>query len=113
MSLDTNCVTLCGVLGGPPERKATNGGGITTFRVAVHKGDRTTWVRCACGGKVGEAMLGAKLSAGDRVALVGEISVREVQGKEHVGVWAFSVGWQPAVRPQAPEPGTDADDSPF
>jgi single-strand DNA-binding protein len=81
------CGTATGNLGKPAELRQTSGGPVLSFSVASNtkvKGEKvTTWVRCSLFGKRGEA-LAQYLTQGTKVAVFGELSQREYNGKTYL-----------------------------
>lgn len=78
-------ITLAGRIGGDAKRGETRGGDtVANFNVAVDSRNGreklTTWWRCALWGKRAEA-LGQYLTKGTAVALTGEFSLSEYEGK--------------------------------
>ena len=75
---------LAGNLGRDAETRTTQGGAVCSFSVAVEqrkgKEKHTTWVRCSLWGKRGEA-IAQYLTKGTRVAVAGELSLHEYNGK--------------------------------
>ena len=75
---------IAGNLGRDAEIKNTSGGSLLSFSVAVTqriKNEKiTTWVRCAMFGKRGEALY-PFLTKGSRVAVAGELTLHEYNGK--------------------------------
>ena len=75
---------FAGNLGRDAEIRTTQGGGVCSFSVAVEqrkgKEKTTTWVRCSLWGKRGE-VVAQYLTKGTRVAVTGELSLHEYQGK--------------------------------
>lgn len=75
---------IAGNLGKDAETRSTQSGAVCSFYVAVEQRvkseKKTTWVRCSLWGKRGEA-LAQYLRKGSRVAVVGELSLHEYEGK--------------------------------
>ena len=79
---------VTGFLGGDAEIKQVNGEAVCSFSVASGKkgkggAETTTWVRCSLWGKRGPA-LAQYLTKGQKVAVAGELSTREHNGKVYV-----------------------------
>lgn len=76
---------VTGNLGRDAEVKDTRVGKVCSFSVASNKGrdSDTTWVRCSLFGKRGES-LAQYLSKGTKVAVAGELSTHEYQGKTYL-----------------------------
>lgn len=134
---------VTGNLGRDAELRHTGKDPVCSFSVASarkQKGEeQTTWVRCSLWGRRGEALM-QYLTKGTKVAVSGELSTREHNGKTYVEVRVNEIdlmgggkGDRPSRReepeedydPTAPKPGTfsaadvglmsppDADDVPF
>jgi single-strand DNA-binding protein len=88
-------ITIAGNLGRDAETRRTQGGdAVTSFSVAVEdrqgKEKRTIWFDVSIWGKRGEA-LASYLTKGTRVAVAGDLSTREHEGKTYLSVRADQV----------------------
>lgn len=129
-----NVLTFTGNLGRDAEVRQAGGSTVCNFNVAVKSGygDRqeTIWVRCALWGKRAESRLVQYLTKGQMVAVSGELSTREHEGKTYLECRVSEVtlcggkdsgNYQapaPAQQRQAPAPSQAAaqyedDDIPF
>lgn len=85
---------------------------VCSFSVASSRknkgGEQTTWVRCSLWGKRGEA-LAKYLTKGSKVAVSGELSTREYEGKTYVELRVSEVELMGGNKPAA---GRQADPSP-
>ena len=100
-------LTIAGNIGKDAEtRRTPNGDAVTSFNVAVGEqkgGDkRTLWFDCSLWGKRGES-LAPYLVKGGKVAVSGEMSIREHDGKTYLTLRAEQVtllggGQDPADR---------------
>ena len=102
---------IAGNLGRDAEIRATQGGAVLSFSVAVEQRvkqeKKTTWVRCSMFGKRGEA-LAQYLTKGTRVAVAGELSLHEYNGKTSLDMRVSEVtmlGGGQRNEPPAPRPG--------
>lgn len=79
--------TVTGRLGKDAEIRSTQGGSVLKFSIASGKksrdGETTTWVECSLWGKRGEALV-PYLTKGTAVACVGELSMRDHNGKTYI-----------------------------
>ena len=126
-----NVFCLTGNLGGDVKVNSTGGSTVANFSVAVKSGfgdkAQTMWIACALWGKQAESKLIDYLTKGQQVAITGELSTREHDGKTYLQVRVSTIhlvggksegGQQQAPRPQqqspqsqqAPQPATDFDD---
>ena len=115
--------TVTGRLGRDSEIKSTQAGAVLKFSVASGKktrdGETTTWVDCSLWGRRGEALV-THLIKGTAVAVVGELSTREHNGKTYVDLKVSeldfmggkSPGSQSRSEPRA-SPAADEGDPPF
>jgi single-strand DNA-binding protein len=75
---------IAGNLGKDAELRTTQSGAVCSFSVAVEqrlKGEKkTVWIRCSMWGKRGETLV-QYLRKGTRVAVTGELSLHEYEGK--------------------------------
>ncbi len=102
---------IAGNLGRDAELRTTQGGAVCSFSVAVEqraKGEKkTTWIRCSLWGKRGEALV-PHLTKGSRVAVVGELSLHEYEGKTSLECRVSEVtllgGGSRGERNEPPEP---------
>jgi single-strand DNA-binding protein len=83
-------IVIAGRLGKPAEQRRTQDGTpVLSFTVAVDDGwgqnKRTLWFDCSLFGKRGES-LGQHLGKGTSVAVSGELSTREYEGKTYLTV---------------------------
>lgn len=102
---------FAGNLGRDAEVRATQGGGVCSFSVAVEQRvkqeKKTTWVRCSMWGKRGET-LSQYLTKGTRVAVAGELTLREYEGKTSLECRVSEVtllGGGQRNEPPEPRPG--------
>jgi single-strand DNA-binding protein len=130
-----NKFIFTGNLGKDAEVKVTQSGmSVCSFSVAVKSGygdkEKTTWANCALFGKRAEGQLPQYLKKGAQVAISGELTLDEWQGKDGTTQKSIKVNVDdldliggvgsntPAQRQQqaqaAPAPGDDGfDDIPF
>ena len=108
-------ITLAGNIGKSAEtRRTPNGDAVTSWSLAVEerKGSekRTIWFDCSLWGKRGES-LAPYLTKGGKVAVSGELSTREHDGKTYLTVRAEQVtllgGGQDRDEPRRDEPRRD------
>ncbi len=83
-------ITIAGNIGQNAEiRRTQSGDAVTGFSVAVEdrhgQEKRTLWFRCSLWGKRGES-LAQYLTKGTRVAVAGDLSTREYDGKTYLEV---------------------------
>ena len=83
-------ITLAGNIGQNAEtRRTQSGDAVTGFSVAVEERQgqekRTIWFRCSIWGKRGES-LAQYITKGTRVAVAGDLSTREYDGKTYLEV---------------------------
>ena len=88
-------VTIAGNIGKDAETRTTQGGDqVTGWSVAVEERNgqdkRTIWFDCSLWGKRGQA-LAQYLTKGSRVAVTGDLSTREHNGKTYLTVRASEV----------------------
>ena len=88
-------LTIAGNIGKNAETRATQGGDkVTSWSVAVEErtgqDKRTLWFDCSLWGKRGEA-LAQYLTKGSKVAVSGELSTREHDGKTYLTIRAEQV----------------------
>lgn len=103
--------SVTGNLGKDCETNTVGGTTVCNFSVAVKSGygdkAQTLWVRVALWGKQAESRLVDYLKKGQQVAVCGELSTREYEGKTYLELRAFSVdlvgGRQEGQAPQAPQ----------
>ena len=126
-----NVFCFTGNLGGDVKVNSTGGSTVANFSVAVKSGfgdkAQTMWIACALWGKQAESKLIDYLTKGQQVAITGELSTREHDGKTYLQVRVSTihlvggkseVGQQQAPRQQqapqrqqqAPQPAPDFDD---
>lgn len=91
-------ITIAGNIGKDAEvRRTQNGDAVTSWSVAVEERQgqdkRTIWFDCTLWGKRGES-LAPYLTKGGRVAVSGELSTREHNGKTYLTVRADQVTLQ-------------------
>lgn len=117
---------VTGNLGKDAEMRQAGKDSVCSFSVAsgrkVKGEEQTTWVRCSLWGKRGEA-LAQYLTKGSKVAVAGELSTREYQGKMYVELRVAEIelmGGKGGGRTEAPREetpttsgGGDMDDIPF
>jgi single-strand DNA-binding protein len=131
-----NKFIFTGNLGKDAEVKVTQSGmSVCSFSVAVKSGygdkQKTTWANCALFGKRAEGQLPQYLKKGAQVAISGELTLDEWEGKDGTAQKSIKInvddldliggkpeGSAPAQRqpqaPAAPAPGDDGfDDIPF
>ena len=88
--------TISGNIGKDAELRNVGHAGATVANFSVASTRKvkdekiTTWVRCALWGKRGEALC-RYLTKGTRVAVAGELSTREHDGKTHLELEVFGV----------------------
>lgn len=125
--------SITGNLGGDVKVNNVSGTAVANFSVAVKSGfgdkAQTIWVGAAIWGKQAESKLVDYLVKGQMVALTGEMSIRENDGKSYVQLRVNTIdliggksdGGNAAPKPQqqsrpAPQPAADdfdADQIPF
>lgn len=120
-----NNFAFTGNLGGDAEVKEVGGSKLCKFSVAVTSGfgdkKQTMWIGCDLWGKQAESRLPEFLKKGTQVAVTGELSSREHEGKTYLSVRVNSVDLiggkgeasapAPAARPApAPVAGGNIDD---
>jgi single-strand DNA-binding protein len=114
-------ITIAGNIGKDAvTRRTQSGDAVTSWTVAVEdrqgQDRRTIWFDCSLWGKRGES-LAQYLTKGGKVAVSGELSTREHEGKTYLSVRAEQVtllgGGQERSDParQAPGRGPDFDDT--
>lgn len=133
-----NNFCFTGNLGGDVKVNSTGGSTVANFSVAVKSGfgdkAQTMWIACALWGKQAESKLIDYLTKGQQVAITGELSTREHDGKTYLQVRVSTIhlvggksegGQQQAPRQQqapqrqqqAPQPAPGlydfSDDIPF
>jgi single-strand DNA-binding protein len=133
-----NKFIFTGNLGKDAEVKVTQSGmSVCSFSVAVKSGygdkQKTTWANCALFGKRAEGQLPQYLTKGAQVAISGELTLDEWEGKDGTTQKSLKVNVddldliggvgsntqtpaqrQPQQAPAAPAPGDDGfDDIPF
>lgn len=85
-----NLFSFTGNLGRDAEVKQTTGGSVCAFSVAVTTGygdkKQTVWVSCSLWGKRAEGPLPQYLVKGQKVAINGELSTREHEGKTYIQI---------------------------
>lgn len=90
-----NVFSFTGNLGGDAEVKQVSGTTLCKFSVAVKSGfgDKATtmWIGCDIWGKQAEGKLPEYLKKGQQVAVSGELSSREHEGKTYLGVRVSSI----------------------
>ena len=126
-----NVFCFTGNLGGDVKVNSTGGSTVANFSVAVKSGfgdkAQTMWIACALWGKQAESKLIDYLTKGQQVAITGELSTREHDGKTYLQVRVGTIhlvggksegGQQQAPRQQqqapqrqqqAPNPSPDFD----
>lgn len=125
-----NVFCFTGNLGGDVKVNSTGGSTVANFGVAVKSGfgdkAQTMWIACALWGKQAESKLIDYLTKGQQVAITGELSTREHDGKTYLQVRVSTIhlvggksegGQQQAPRQQqapqrqqsAPQPAADFD----
>lgn len=126
-----NVFCFTGNLGGDVKVNSTGGSTVANFSVAVKSGfgdkAQTMWIACALWGKQAESKLIDYLTKGQQVAITGELSTREHDGKTYLQVRVGTIhlvggksegGQQQAPRQQqqapqrqqqAPNPAPDFD----
>lgn len=128
-----NVLSFTGNLGQDCRKNTVGGTAVCNFSVAMKAGygdkAQTLWVDCALWGKQAESRLPEFLTKGQQVAVSGELSTREHEGKTYLQLRCNSVDLigkkddsqpstsQPAQQstpqpqaPSAPEPGGIMDD---
>ena len=126
-----NNFCFTGNLGGNVKVNSTGGSTVANFSVAVKSGfgdkAQTMWIACALWGKQAESKLIDYLTKGQQVAITGELSTREHDGKTYLQVRVGTIhlvggksegGQQQAPRQQqapqrqqqATQPAPDFDD---
>lgn len=88
-------ITIAGNIGKDAETRTTQGGDtVTRFNVAVEERQgqdkRTIWFACSLWGKRGQS-LAQYLTKGGKVAVSGELSTREHEGKTYLQIRADQV----------------------
>lgn len=87
-------IFITGAIGKDAETRQAGGGDVTSFNVAVTQGfgerKATNWFRCNMWGKRGSS-LQPYLLKGGKVAVVGELTIGEYQGKPQYEVNASQV----------------------
>jgi len=88
-------ITIAGNIGKDAETRTTQGGDtVTSFNVAVEdrqgKEKTTLWFSCSLWGKRGDA-LAQYLTKGSKVAVSGDLSTREHEGKTYLQIRADQV----------------------
>lgn len=85
-----NNFCFTGNLGGDVKVNSTGGSTVANFSVAVKSGfgdkAQTMWIACALWGKQAESKLIDYLTKGQQVAITGELSTREHDGKTYLQV---------------------------
>ena len=85
-----NVFCFTGNLGGDVKVNSTGGSTVANFSVAVKSGfgdkAQTMWIACALWGKQAESKLIDYLTKGQQVAITGELSTREHDGKTYLQV---------------------------
>lgn len=85
-----NVFCFTGNLGGDVKVNSTGGSTVANFSVAVKSGfgdkAQTMWISCALWGKQAESKLIDYLTKGQQVAITGELSAREHDGKTYLQV---------------------------
>ena len=85
-----NVFCFTGNLGGDVKVNQTGGSTVANFSVAVKSGfgdkAQTMWIACALWGKQAESKLIDYLIKGQQVAITGELSTREHDGKTYLQV---------------------------
>lgn len=85
-----NNFCFTGNLGGDVKVNSTGGSTVANFSVAVKSGfgdkAQTMWIACALWGKQAESKLVDYLTKGQQVAITGELSTREHDGKTYLQV---------------------------
>ena len=83
-----NVFCFTGNLGGDVKVNSTGGSTVANFSVAVKSGfgdkAHTMWIACALWGKQAESKLIDYLTKGQQVAITGELSTREHDGKTYL-----------------------------
>ena len=83
-----NVFCFTGNLGGDVKVNSTGGSTVANFSVAVKSGfgdkAQTMWISCALWGKQAESKLIDYLTKGQQVAITGELSTREHDGKTYL-----------------------------
>lgn len=79
-------IIIAGNLGKDAELRRTQGGDpVASFNVAVSdRNKNTTWFSCSLWGRRGES-LAQYLTKGSKVALTGDLTTREHEGKTYLG----------------------------
>ena len=84
-----NTVFFTGNLGGDAETKTTQSGDVCSFSVAVRQGfsrdAKSEWYRCTIWGQRGQS-IASHLVKGAKVAVVGELTIGEYNGKPQYNV---------------------------
>lgn len=112
-------ITIAGNIGKSAEVRTNQGGDkVTGFSVAVNDRQKnTTWFDCSLWGKRGES-LAQYLTKGSRVAVTGELTTREHEGKTYLGCRVSEITLlgsnadrqEYSDRGSAPAGGADLDD---
>lgn len=119
-----NVLALTGNLGQDCRTNNVNGTAVCNFSVAMKAGfgdkAQTIWIDCALWGKQAESRLPEFLTKGQQVAVTGELSTREHEGKTYLQLRCNSVDLigkkddaspapsQPSPQPQQPAPQAQA-----
>lgn len=114
-----NVLALTGNLGQDCRTNNVNGTAVCNFSVAMKAGfgdkAQTIWIDCALWGKQAESRLPEFLTKGQQVAVTGELSTREHEGKTYLQLRCNSVDLigkkddaaaapsQPSPQPQQPK----------
>lgn len=90
-----NLLALTGNLGQDCRTNNVNGTAVCNFSVAMKAGfgdkAKTIWIDCALWGKQAESRLAEFLTKGQQVAVTGELSTREHEGKTYLQLRCNSV----------------------
>jgi single-strand DNA-binding protein len=127
-----NVLCMTGNLGGDAKVNNVSGTAVANFSVAMKSGygdkAQTVWVGCALWGKQAESKLVDYLVKGQQVALTGEFSMREHEGKQYPQLRVATIDLiggkpeggarnasapQPAQSQQAAQPDSVDADIPF
>ena len=102
---------VTGNIGNDAEIRQAGNTSVCSFSVASSKKKKgeetTTWVRCSLWGNRGES-LAQHLTKGKRVAVTGELSTREHNGKTYVELNVSEIDFMGGGKPAAPGAGDDA-----
>lgn len=83
-----NILCLTGNLGRDAEVRQAGGSSVCGFSVAMTSGygdkKQTVWISCSIWGKQAEGQLPSYLKKGQQVAVSGELSTREYEGKTYL-----------------------------